>query len=173
MDKKQVINMIREAFSQVEYPGDWCLRGSNEGDEPYLLEKEFKGENDWSLLDAKFLEQAPDGFRSALSFFSHEAFHFYLPAYMIFDLNGEFEDIDVCWYLTYGLDESSKREPINERRYGNRTWYDSAVHKFSMFNGKETEAIIAYLEYKKDLGEELSDKEAIEQALDCYWLKKI
>jgi len=61
MDKEQVINTIKEAFSHVKYPGDWCLRGSNEGDEPDLLEKEFKGKNDWSLLDAKFLEQAPGG----------------------------------------------------------------------------------------------------------------
>jgi len=79
---------------------------------------------------------------------------------------------DVCWYLTYGLDKSSKHEPINERRYGNRTWYDAAVHKFPMFNENETKAIITYLEYKKELGEESSDKEAIEQALECYWFKK-
>jgi hypothetical protein len=76
MDKEGIINLIKEAFGPVEYPGDWCLRGSNEGEEPFLLEKEFKGKNDWSVLDAKFLEQAPDGFGTALCFFSDEAFHF-------------------------------------------------------------------------------------------------
>lgn len=55
---ENVKNMIYEAFANVEYPGDWCLRGSNEGEEPYLLEKEFKGRTDWRNIDAVFLDQA-------------------------------------------------------------------------------------------------------------------
>ena len=70
------------AFAAVEYPGDWCLRDSNEGDEPHLLEKEFAGKCDWRTLDPAFLDRAPGGYASALSFFSDEAFRFYLPAYI-------------------------------------------------------------------------------------------
>ncbi|HJS06410.1 MAG TPA: hypothetical protein VJ809_02090, partial [Pirellulales bacterium] len=68
---------IEQAFSAVAYPGDWCLKNSNEGTEPFFLEREFKGKSDWRNLDAAFLDQAPDGFGTALSFFSDEAFHFY------------------------------------------------------------------------------------------------
>ncbi len=68
-DNKQIIAQITAAFAAVEYPGDWRLRGSDLGDEPYLLEEEFKGKTDWHLLDAAFLDQAPDGFGSALQFF--------------------------------------------------------------------------------------------------------
>jgi len=53
-----VIAQIVAAFATVEYPGDWCLRGSRDGDEPYLLEQEFKGKNDWRLLDPAFIDQA-------------------------------------------------------------------------------------------------------------------
>ena len=175
MDKNNIIKMIENAFKGIEYPGDWCLRGSNEGEEPYLLEKEFKGKDNWTMLDPKFLEQAPDGFGSALSFFSDEAFHFYLPAYMICDLKGEFEEIDVYWYLTHGLEELSKKECINPRRYGNRTWYDQATYKYSIFNEMEVRAIITYLEFKKKYDEELldSDKKAIQQALENYWYNRI
>ena len=171
IDINEIITMIKEAFSGTEYPGDWCLKGSTEGDEPYLLENEFKGKDDWTILDAEFLEQAPDGFGSALSFFSDEALHYYLPAYMIYDLQGEFEEIEVFQRLTHGLDDSSKNECINPRRYGNRTWYDEAIHKFSMFNKKEVTAIVAYLEFKKEYDEELLDyeKEEIQQALKNYW----
>ena len=87
-------SQISDAFSHVEHPGDWCLRGSNEGDEPYLLEQEFKGKSDWRVLDPKFIDQAPDGFGTALSFFSDEAFHFYLPAYLLADIDGLLEQHD-------------------------------------------------------------------------------
>lgn len=180
MDKNELIKMIGEAFQDVEYPGDWCLKGSNEGKEPFLVEEEFKGKDDWKTLDAKFLDLAPAGFASALSFFSDEAFHFYLPAYMICDLNGELERVNVSWRLTNGLDESSKNDFINKRRYGERTWYDHAVYKYSMFNEKEIRAIIAYLEYKNleykdEFDDELFDSEntEIKQALKNYWYKRI
>src|SRR5262245_42174703 len=38
VDAAELKALIRQAFAEVEYPGDWCLRGSNDGDEPYLLE---------------------------------------------------------------------------------------------------------------------------------------
>jgi hypothetical protein len=69
-DKEKIKDQIRTAFATVEYPGDSCLRGSNEGDEPFLVEQDFKGKTDWRTLDPEFIDQAPDGFSSALSFFS-------------------------------------------------------------------------------------------------------
>ena len=62
-------------------------------EEPYLLEEEFKGKTDWQLLDSEFIDQAPDGLASALSFFSDEAFRFYLPAYLIADIDGKLKKL--------------------------------------------------------------------------------
>jgi hypothetical protein len=41
LDREAVIEQIVSAFSGTTYPGDWCLRGGNEGDEPYLVEQAF------------------------------------------------------------------------------------------------------------------------------------
>ena len=176
MNKEELIAIIKEAFRHVDYPGDWCLRRSSEGDEPYLLQEEFKGKDDWTALDAKFLEQAPDGFGTALSFLSDEAFHFYLPAYMICEVKGEFESLDVWWYLCHGLKNSSQFEYINPKRYGNRTWYDAAVYKFSMFDENEVRAIIYFLEHHLETeNDDLLDsaKNTIKEALECYWYSRI
>jgi hypothetical protein len=148
-------------------PGDWCLRGSNEGDEPYLLEEEFKGKTEWQALDPAFLDQAPDGYSSALSFFSHEAFRFYLPAFLIADLDGRLATADPSFHLTHGLTDSARTEKLNPRRYGARTWFESASHKLAVFDGPQAAAIVAYLELKREADE--FAREAIDQALSNFW----
>jgi hypothetical protein len=163
-------SQIRNAFADVEHPGDWCLRSSNEGDEPYLLEQEFKGKSNWRALDPKFLDQAPDGFGSALSFFSDEAFHFYLPAYLLADIDGLLEQHDPVFHLTHGLTDTERSQRINPRRYGERTWFDHARHKFAVFTRREATAIVAYLKYKREASD--FDRERIDQALRNYWLNR-
>lgn len=161
---------IEDAFSAVEFPGDWCLIDSREGSEPALLEQEFKGKNDRQALSPEFIDQAPDGFGTALSFFSDEAFHFYLPAYLVADLDGQLKQANPVFALTHGLDSESRGQKINPRRYGNRTWFEHARHKFAMFNAKEAAAIVGYLMYKRENGD-LSDyeKTRINEALEGYW----
>lgn len=161
---------IRDAFADVEFPGDWCLRGSNEGDEPYLLEQEFKGKTDWRELDASFIDQAPGGFASALSFFSDEAFHFYLPAYLIADIDGKLKQHDPSFQLTHGLDDQTRNTLVNPRRYGERTWYEASRHKHSMFNRKEVAAIVEYLKWRRD-NDDIGRK-VIDQALANYWYQR-
>ena len=161
--------MICDAFRDVAYPGDWCLRGSNEGDEPYLLENEFRGKANWQALDPVFLDQAPNGFSSALSFFSDEAFRFYLPAYLIADLDNQLKRTVPVFHLCYGLDDAHASEPVNPRRYGSRTWSAVARHKFSMFNVQQAGAIVAYLQYKAQGDGFLTP--LIDQALRNYWLQ--
>lgn len=161
---------IREAFAGAEYPGDWCLIDSREGVEPALLEAEFKGKTDWRTLDAAFIDQAPNGFGSALSFFSDEAFHFYLPAYLLADLDGQLRQANPLFALTHGLDQRSRHEKINPRRYGERTWLDHARHKFAMFNAAERAAIAAYLACRLE-GDEITgfERQSIREALQSYW----
>jgi len=85
---------IRAAFNGVQFPGDWCLAASREGDEP-----------------------------------------------------------DRVYHLTHGLDNTSRDKKINPRRYGERTWFDHARHKFSMLNREESAAIAGYLMYKRNTDE--------------------
>ena len=162
-----VIAQITSAFATAEYPGDWCLRGSNEADEPYRVERDFKGKTDWHTLEPAWLDRVPDGLASALSFFSDEAFHFYLPAYLIADLQGHLHSSNPVFHLTHGLDESSRHERINPRRFGERTWFEHARHKFSMFSNEEAAAVVAYLTLKRDSDE--LERSRIDEALQNYW----
>jgi len=170
-DNESLKYLIRGAFAQVEYPGDWCLRDSNEGDEPYLVERDFKGKTDWRTLDPAFIDQSPDGLASALSFFSDEAFRFYLPAYLIADIDGLLERSNPLYHLTHGLDNISRDEKINPRRYGARTWNDHARFKLAMFTGKEAAAIVGYLRFKGSA--DPYERENIEAALKNFWNEKI
>jgi len=169
-DLASVKRQIQEAFSAVEFPGDWCLINSREGTEPFLLETDFKGKDDWRNLDPSFIDQAPDGFGTALSFFSDEAFHYFLPAYLLADLDGHLKQADPVFQLTHGLEIGSRGEKINPRRYGERTWFEHARHKFAMFNHRERAAIVGYLKYKRDSGAltEL-EKSRIDDAISTYW----
>jgi hypothetical protein len=170
MESEALKALIRQVFSGVEYPGDWCLRGSEEGEEPYLLEKEFAGKNDWRSLDPSFLDQAPEGYASALSFFSDEAFRFYLPAYLLADIDGHLADANPVFYLTHGLADCAKTEKVNPRRYGERTWFEAARYKFAVFDRAQAAAIVAYFELKREADE--FERVAIDQALENYWRER-
>jgi hypothetical protein len=72
--------------------------------------------------------------------------------------------------LTHGLDNKSRGERINPKRYGERTWFEHARHKFAMFNAQEAKAIVSYLRYKAAT-DALTDYEKgrINEALEIYW----
>ncbi len=87
-DMNALIQKIEQAFANVEYSGDDNLTDSTYGEEPAALIEDFRGKTDWRALDPAFLNQAPDGWGTALSFFSADALRFYLPAYLIADIRG-------------------------------------------------------------------------------------
>lgn len=169
-DLAELKTQIHRAFARGEYPGDWCLTNSREGFEPGLLDEEFKGKSDWRALDAAFIDQAPNGYGTALSFFSDEAFRFYLPAYLLADLDDKLQQADAVFALTHGFDNKSRGERINPRRYGERTWFEHARHKFAVFNAEQAKSIVAYLRHKL-AGDTITDfqKSHIREALDNYW----
>jgi hypothetical protein len=160
---------IRVAFADVPYPGDDRLRGSDEGAEPYRLEDEFRGRDDWQDIDARFLDDAPSGLGSALSFFSHEALRFYLPAYLLADIDGKLMRSDPVFYLTHGLEPSSADVPINPRRYGGRAWSEYARERFAAFTPAQAAAVASYLELRLADAEIEYERSSIEAALDGYW----
>ncbi len=171
-DKDAIRQAIRSAFDSVAYPGDNYLRNSQEGDEPFLLEDDFRGKEDWTVLDPAFIDQAPAGFASALSFFSAAAFRFYLPAYLIADLDGQLQYTDPLFHLCHGLTNDTKDLKVNPRRYADYTWYDYASERFAAFGPDEARAIVAYLRWKYDEAITDFEKSHIEQALENYWIAR-
>jgi Family of unknown function (DUF6714) len=147
---EELIGKVERAFADVEYPGDDDLTNSTYGEEPAALIWEFRGKIDRTQLDAYFLNYAPNGWGSgtALSFFSDDAFRFYLPVYLIADIRGEL----------WGPDPSSRLCSFRER----------AQAKFAKFNAAQVSAVVTYLWWK--LEAEGGHDETIEQALETYWL---
>ena len=160
---------IKNSFADVPYPGDTNLRNSSEGDEPFLLEEQFAGQEDWSALPADFIDQAPGGFASALSFFSKEAFRFYLPAYLLADLDGQLVYTDPVFYLTYGLSDATIDLKVNPRRYGAMTWFDYVSDRFAVFTPRQARAIKSYLQFKMQEGDRVCERDGIAQALTNFW----
>ena len=172
-EARSLRDQILNAFRDATYPGDENLRGSDQGDEPYLLEEEFKGRTDWRLLDTRFIDQAPNGFGTALSFFSSEAFRFYLPAYLIADIDDALAQSDPVFHLYHGLDNESRDKRVNSRLYGNQTWFELKRLQFAVFSEQEASAIVAYLRHTLD-SSRLVDIEAksVHEALQNYWLER-
>jgi hypothetical protein len=108
----ELIKKIKMAFASVEYPGDRDITDSTYGEEPEALKREFIKKKDWRGLDSEFLDQAPEGWRTALSFFSDRAFHFYLPAYLIADIRGELTEVCPEFHLCYGVTASNENNKI-------------------------------------------------------------
>ncbi len=159
--------LIIEAFADVEPPPYWAIVDSMEGSEPYETQEAFKDKTDWTKLDADWLDRAPTGGGDALSFFSDEAFRYYLPAYMIAAAEGKFERVEPTFHLYHGLVKKSCEEKVNPRRYGDRTWHDEALHQFSVFTPRQCSAILAYLRYEADRDE--IKKPSIDEAIASYW----
>lgn len=52
------------------------------------------------------------------------------------------------------------------------TSYDYARWRLSVFTREEAKAIVAYLEFKRDLDPDVIDKTAIDAALQSFWLER-
>jgi hypothetical protein len=166
---EDLIQTIKQAFADVSYPGDDNLTDSPYGDEPAALVEDFKGKTDWHGLDATFLDQAPDGWSSALSFFSDAALQFYLPAYLIADLNGELMHCDPSFRLCYGVTPQAKTQKI-AKIWGGGTLADYARQDFARFTDEQVLAIVAYLWWKL---ESEPHNLVVEHALEAYWLERV
>lgn len=90
-------------------------------------------------MSAEYLD-----FDGALSFFSDEAFRYYIPAFMIADLNDKlnFNDptVRLCWQLT----PQSENKKLAEV-YGGKTIGERARICFDEFSKDQVSAIVDYL----------------------------
>lgn len=166
---QELIDQIEQAFAGVEYPGDNDLTDSTYGEEPAALVDEFAGKTDRHQLDAAFLDQAPDGWGSALSFFSANALQFYLPVYLIADIRGELECSDPTSRLCAALTPLVANQKI-AKVWGGGTMGLRAREDFAKFDAAQVSAVVAYLRWRLDThgGHDLT----IEQALENYWLER-
>ncbi|HKQ34224.1 MAG TPA: hypothetical protein VJT11_02855 [Nitrospiraceae bacterium] len=179
-DTQRVIEHIRQAFCDTERPGDAFLQGSHEGCEPGESVAPFMGVADWSQLDPMVL----DANYNALSFFSEGGFRYFLPAYLIADLEEQLQTADPVFHLTNGFSDKVVEIPagqriykktigksafVNPRRYGAMTWQDHARCQLSVFTREEAAAIVAYLEYKREADPHGLNTEDITAALDNFW----
>jgi len=155
MDHKERLKaIIREAFTEAVFPGKDALVEGTERDEVILVKTAFQDKKDWRMLTPEFLAQAPDGYSSALNFFSKEAFRFYLPGYLLGDIDGKM-NWPPDFHLTSGLIGLSPTVYAQER--------------FAGFTAKECQAIIRYLDFKLYDDSRLSSSRNIQRALASYW----
>ena len=182
-DKETIIDIIYETFANNDYPGDDYLLGSTEGSEPYEEIESFKAQRDWTAIESELLDQHS----SALNFFSEAGLRFFLPAFLIADLNDELLIADPLFTLTHGFSDLSVEHKIGERkflrktgknalinplRYGSMTFFDYAKYRLSVFTQEEARAIVHYLRYKQSLDELGKEKERIQAALDLFWVSR-
>jgi hypothetical protein len=178
VDKYAAAKLILEAFKGNDYPGDAFLLGSRQGCEPFDEVLPFQGKTSWQDLPAKFL----DDHAGALHFFSEAGLRFFLPAFLLADLRGELNYADPLFTVTSGFSDvtveiekngrkflikSGKSQLLNPRLYGAATFLDYARHRLSIFTREEAQAIVAYLECKREQHD--SDRGRISAALDDFW----
>lgn len=180
---ESVIQIVRDAFAANEYPGDTFLIGSLEGCEPEDEVGPFRGKTKWQELDAAFL----DAQAGALSFFSEAGLRFFLPAFLVADVNGRLERADPLFVLTHGFHDRSISIPaggrrftirsgrsafVNPRRYGAMTFGDHARARLSVFAREEAAAIVEYLKFRRSGDTDGIQRPDIEAALDGFWRQR-
>jgi uncharacterized protein DUF6714 len=163
--------LILRVFAETPYPGDDALVRSV-GDEPEEVVELFRGRTDWRGLTAEFVDLAGAASPSALSFFSDGAFRFYLPAYLIADLDGRLVYTDPVFYLYHGLDEASRAQIIHLPGIGATTWGQVQQRHLAGFTSDEAAAIVAYLRFKAARDQIEFTRRSVQEALENYWLPR-
>lgn len=184
MNQLQVLDAIRTAFADNQYPGDDYLLGSPEGSEPGQEIKPFIGQTDWTIITAEVL----DAHSGSLNFFSEAGLRFFLPAYLIADLKRQLQHADPVFILVHGFSNLSvpheiqgkvyirktgKDAYINPKRYGALTFEDYSRFRLSIFSRQEAGAIVKYLEYTRDKDHDAMIHDQINAALDSFWYERI
>ena len=129
------------------------------------MDQAFEGKSDWTALDAAFPDDAPDGWATALCFFSPEAFRFYLPAYLIADVDGLLERVEPAFHLTYGFQSNLRTQRIGALP-AEVTLFEQRRSRFSLFTRDEAVAVLGYFSWKRKTNEFMADD--IERALANY-----
>jgi hypothetical protein len=136
------------------------------GDEPLQVAADFADKDDWTRLLPEWLDAAPDGLASALSFLADEAIRFYIPAYLTADLMGALHQADPAFALVHGFDDMSRDRRIWPRH--EKTWTDLARARWDGLTRQQAVAVVHYLEWRVERdGMHVANN--IVEALRAYW----
>lgn len=159
-----VLKQIQEAFPAEAPPNLPLVReGTYRDTEVLAVEADFESKGRWPDLAANFLDNAPDGWASALSFLSDEAASFFLPAYLTADLRRELARVDPVFYLTNGLDGSYRS---THAKPGRNTPQGEAEKRWRLLTSDQCAAVAAYLRIRQ-AGDVM--EEEIAASLHAFW----
>jgi hypothetical protein len=98
---ERLVAEIRGAFP-ARRPAGLGPLAEGPREEPAATRADFADKEDWTTIEGRWLDLAPDGWSSALSFFTPEAARFYLPAYLVAHLRDELECVEPAFSLLPG-----------------------------------------------------------------------
>jgi adenine-specific DNA methylase len=143
---------IAEAFENVDYPKGFIT--DHECEECFGVRKTFLNKN-WKQITPEILQENYD----KLPLFSPEAFHCFLPAYLIYAIDHIDEDDEVYDFCCYHFMLGKNDDSMNEWR----------KYRYLFFNKRQLKALLGFI----DLA--LSSKE-FENSIDLEngekWLKE-
>jgi hypothetical protein len=146
------------------------LINSDQGDEPFDVAAAFSDKSDWTKLEASWLDTVPKGLGSALSFLSDEAICFFIPAFVVADLEGRLERVNPLFHLTHGFDDFSRDRQIRSRKA--ETWTEYGKLRWSRLTNDQALAIVHYLEWVIER-DGLDRAYSAAEALKFYWYQRI
>ncbi len=156
---------IHEAFATVPFPGLLHIAVySCDNVDPDKTRKRFSDKTDWTQLDGRFLDESS----SDLFFFDAGGLQFFLPAYMTANISYRFERVELVVFLTNGLTDRGKVDPIMPGKGRETTCFDFKRSKFSCFTISQLEAIVAFLTFMVSAGQEHYAGDVSEAVRNCY-----
>jgi hypothetical protein len=158
---------IRRAFARVLYPGDHLIHAAAPVDQPPEPVDRFRGRTDWRTIKPGCLDDA-----EVLHRFTPQAFRFFLPAFMLADLQGALQHADPLFALYYGLRDEDRDRVANPRVHGSRTWFQLKREFHSGFTRIEATAIVAFMRHQGPRRQWPEERRMVDQALRNFWLAK-
>lgn len=146
--EERVANLVRRAFRGVTLgSGVGLIQGQgldDYADQETLARYRAKDEKlDWTRIAVTELNQC----HSSLSFFDAEGMRFHLPAYLIADLEGTFNQ-DIVFHLIY--------------------FEHNALSRFELLSPEQRHAVREFLLLRRSTRP--FDRETIDEALSGYWV---
>lgn len=165
---EQLRQKIRFAFKGVGFPGQDNLSRGHYGNEPALTSAAFRNATDWAVLSAEDIDDAPEGYATALAFFSDRAFQFYLPAYLLADIDRKLRCADPAFQLCHPF---ADMELSVERTASTLARIREAkrASRFAHFTKPQVEAVASYLKFKLNDSMWIEGQDEIEHALLAFW----
>lgn len=147
-EAQRICELIRKAFAGVKLVNGVGLRETDAIDDyedkaTCAAIRADDEKEDWQHISIGELNRY-----RGLSFFDAEGMRFHLPAFLIADLQGEYN-----WGMTFWLTR------LNEHSHS----------QFALLSDTQRFAVRAYLLFLIDEPEEVSDRKKIQRALDEYW----